>query len=116
MLGLIGVEWRFSSRVSSGVPAACVVLRAFTCLSMKPLDLGYRGYNVMWSLYCFGMNLARSSDNKESLLSGKMYLGGLYWEMRSCNFCHMELAVLDEALYMKGYLLKVSWMSMYSFP
>ena len=37
---------RLSSRVSNGDPDACVVLKAvlmvFTCLSMKPLDLGYR--------------------------------------------------------------------------
>ena len=77
-----------------------MVLRAVvTCLSMKPLDLGYRGNDVMWSVCCFCINLARSSDEKVGPFSVNIYLGGLYCEIRSCNFCVMNWVVLDEALF-----------------
>ena len=58
--------------VVKGVPAACMVLRAvlmvITCLSMKQLDLRYRGDEVIWLICCFCMNLAKSSDEKGGLL------------------------------------------------
>ena len=51
------------SSVSSAVPEVCIVVRAvltvFTCLSIKPLDLGYMGDEVICSMVCFDINLAR---------------------------------------------------------
>ena len=44
-----------------------------------------------------------------------MYFWGPYL-LTSCNFYLIKSAMLDEALYMKGYLLKVLNMSRYSFP
>ena len=68
MRGLIGVEWGSSRMASSGVPAACEVMRAvlmvFTCLLMNPLDLEYWGDDVMWSICWFCMYLTRFSDKK----------------------------------------------------
>ena len=52
-----------------------MVLTVFTCLSVAWLDLGYRGDEVIWSICCFCMNLAKSSDKKEGQLSVKMHLG-----------------------------------------
>ena len=74
----MGVDCRFSRRVSRGVPAAWVVLKAvlivFTCLLMKSLDLGYRGNDVIWSICGLCMNLAKSADKKAVLFLVKMCL------------------------------------------
>ena len=61
---------------------ACVVLRVvltvFTSLSVKPFDLGYRGDNVICSICCSDMNLARSSDEK-----------WVCWELRCTSGVHI---------------------------
>ena len=46
----------------------------------------------------------------------KMQFGDPYWARVCCNFCWIESAVLAEALYVKGYILKLSHTSRYSFP
>ena len=48
----------------------------FTYLLIKLLDLGYRGIDGMWSVCCFCINLAKSSDEIGGLLSLNMYMGG----------------------------------------
>ena len=56
------------------------------------------------------LNLPQSSYKKMGTFIGEHVPGGLYCEMRSCNFCVMEWNVYDEALYINGYLLKMSQM------
>ena len=47
----------------------------FTCLLMKLFDLGYRDDDVMWSVCCFCMNLARSSAKKRGSIVNEHVLG-----------------------------------------
>ena len=72
---------KFSSRVLREVSGVCVVLStvliALTCCSMKLLDLGYSGDDVMWSICYFCINLARSSDRKGGSIVSEHVLGGI---------------------------------------
>ena len=65
----MGFDERLNNRVSSDAHDVFVVMRAvlmvFTYLSMKPLDLRHRDDNMLCSMCCLDMNLARSSDEKE---------------------------------------------------
>ena len=68
MCSPMGVDERLRSSASIGVPEACAVVMAVLMisffLSMKPLDLGYIGDEVMCLMCCFKINLARSSAQK----------------------------------------------------
>ena len=50
----MGVDLRLMRRSSSDLPEEFAVAKAIfmvlTCRSMKPLALGYRGDEVMWSM------------------------------------------------------------------
>ena len=67
-LGPMGVECNVCSRWSREVFDACAVAKdvfmVLTCLSIKPLDLGYKGDEVMWSMACDVKNCEKASDEK----------------------------------------------------
>ena len=68
----------------------------FTWHSMNPFDIGYRGYEMMWSMCCEDKSLASVSDEKRGPLSVENLLGGLYWDINSCNILIMAPAVLED--------------------
>ena len=55
-LGPMGVDWSVWRRWSMEMPDDLVVDRevfmVLICHSIKPLDLGYKGEVVMWSMPC----------------------------------------------------------------
>ena len=72
------------------------VLMVLTCHSMKLFDFGWNGDKVMWSMCCDDRNLAGVSDENGGPLAVENHFSGLYWDIRCCNFCMMESAVLDD--------------------
>ena len=54
------------------IPASYAVDKAvfmvLICLSMKPLDLGYRGEEVMWSIPCVERNFENGSEEKGGIV------------------------------------------------
>ena len=93
-----------------------VVFRVLTCLSMKLLDWGKCGEEVVWSMHCHCRNCMNSSDAKGGPLSVYMQLGGPYWDMSSWSFLEREWADSEVTLNRQGYFLNRSWMSRYSLP
>ena len=89
MLGPVGVEHRFRRSSSIDLPDSCVVLSAvlmvLTCHSIKSLDKGKWGKEVMWSMWLHCRSWESSSDVKGGPLSVWIRLDSPYWEMRSCR-------------------------------
>ena len=49
-------------------------------------------------------------------MSGESLLGEQYWDINSCRFLMMVSAVLENVLYIRGYLLNLSTSRMYCLP
>ena len=96
----MGVDLRLRRRSSRDLPeefaVAKAVLIVLICHSMKPLDLGYRGDEVMWSIYWDARNFLKASEENGGLLSVKNLFGGLYFEIKFCNFLIIDSAVLED--------------------
>ena len=79
MWGPMDINCRLSRRVLKDVPAAWVVFRAdltiFTCLSMKPFDLGYWGMKLYHQFATSACTL-QSLEMRSGPLSLKIHLGG----------------------------------------
>ena len=69
----------------------------------------------MWSMYYDARKFLRASDENGGPLSVKNLFGGPYLEIRLCIFHMMESADFEDVWYMKGYLLKVSVTTGYSY-
>ena len=75
---------------------AKAVLIVLICLLMKPLDLGYRGDEVMWFIYWDVRNFWKASEENGGPLSEKNLFGGPYCEIKFCNFLIIDSAVLED--------------------
>ena len=71
----MGIDLRLRRRSSRDLPeefaVAKAVLIVLVCLSMKPLDLGYKGDEVMWSTYWDARNFWKPSEENGGPLSEK---------------------------------------------
>ena len=66
--GPMGVDLSVWRRWSMEIPVALAedkeIFMVLICLSMKLLDLGYRGEEVMWSIPCMESNFEKGSEEK----------------------------------------------------
>ena len=94
------MDLRLRRRSSRDLPeefaVAKAVLVVLICLSMKLLDLGYRGDEVMWSMYWEARNFWKASDENGWPLSEKNIFGLPYCEIKLCNFLIIDSAVLED--------------------
>ena len=90
IFGVIGVHHRSRSRSSKDVLASWLVLRAvlsvLTCCSMKLLDWGKWGEEVICLMYWHWRNHSKFSEMKGGSLSVYVMLGDLYLVMNSWSF------------------------------
>ena len=86
----MGVDLRLRRRSLRDLPeefaVAKAVLIVLICHSMKPLDLGYRGDEVVWSMYWDARNFWKALEENGGSLSEKNLFGGPYCEIKFCNF------------------------------
>ena len=96
----MGIDLRLRRRSSRDLPEECAVAKAvlivLICHSMKPLDFGYRGDEVMWSVYWDARNFWKALEENGGPLSERNLLGGPYCEIKFCNFLMIDLAVLED--------------------
>ena len=96
----MGVDLRLRRRSSRDIPEGFAVAKAvlivLICHSMNPLDLGYRGDEVMGSMYWDARNFWKASEENGGPLSEKNLLGGPYCEIKFCNFLIIDSAVLED--------------------
>ena len=101
-LGPMGVERNVSSSWLREVFDACVVAKdvfmVLPCLSIKPLDLGYKGDEVIWSMACDVKNCEKGCDEKGGPLSEKKHWGLPNCEKRSCKWLIILSVVLEWTL------------------
>ena len=106
--GPIGVDWSLSS-VSSDIPVVLAVTSAvfilLTCHSMKPLNFGHKGNDVICWICWTAMNLAELSEVNDGPFPVNNDLSGPYCKISCWNFACMVLVALEEALWMQRYLL-----------
>ena len=86
----MGIDLKLRRRSSRDLPEdfaiSKTVLIVLICLLMNPLHLGYRGDEVMWSMYWNVRNLSKTSEENRGPLSEKNLFGGPYCEIKFCNF------------------------------
>ena len=96
----MGIDLKLRRRSLRNLPeefaVAKAVLIVLICLSMKPLDFGYRGDEVVWSMYWDARNFWTASEENRGPLSEKNLFGGPYCEIKFCNFLTIDLAVLED--------------------
>ena len=117
--GQIGVDLMHKRRSSKVFPEAVAVashvFMVLTCLSVNPLDFGYRGDVVMWSSLWFNINLANVCEANGGPLSVVKLLGVPYCEKKLFELaCDGFCCFFVEILKVKGYLLNVSTTNKYS--
>ena len=94
----MGIDLKLRRRSLRDLPEDFAVSKAvlivLICLSIKLVDLGQWGDDMMWSMYWDLRNFSRASEENGGPLSEKNLFGGPYREIKLCNFLIMDLAVL----------------------